>query len=48
MARSWGLPKFRFLEMPHPIGNLNEAEVQARAEAIAPLVAELLLQGQPD
>ena len=46
MARSWGLPEFRFLEMPHPIANLTPAELDKRAKEIAPEVAKLLLEGQ--
>ena len=46
MARSWGLPEFRFLEMPHPIANLSPAELDKRAQEIAPEVAKLLLEGQ--
>ena len=46
MARSWGLPDFRFLEMPHPIANLTEKELDQRASAIVPEVVKLLLEGQ--
>ena len=46
MARSWGLPGFRFLAMPHPIANLTEAELDERAAAITPEVERLLLEGQ--
>ena len=46
MARTWGLPEFRFLAMPHPIANLNEAELDERAAAITPEVVKLLLEGQ--
>jgi hypothetical protein len=46
MARSWGLPEFRFLEMPHPIANLSPADLDKRAQEIAPEVAKLLLEGQ--
>jgi len=46
MAASWGLPKYKFLVMPHPIANLTEAELDQRAQEIAPQVAELLLEGQ--
>ena len=46
MARSWGVPDFRFLVMQHPIANLNEAELDARAAAIVPGVVKLLLEGQ--
>jgi hypothetical protein len=47
MARTWGLPDFRFLVMPHPIANLNDAELDARAAAIVPEVVKLLVEGQP-
>ena len=46
MARTWGLPEFRFLVMPHPIANLNDAELDARAAAIVPEVVNLLMKGQ--
>ena len=46
MARSWGVPDFRFIAMPHPIANLKDAELDQRAEAIVPEVVRLLLEGQ--
>jgi hypothetical protein len=46
MARSWGLPDFKFLAMPHPIANLTDEELDQRAQAIAPQVVDLLLKGQ--
>jgi len=46
MARTWGLPNFKFLAMPHPIANLTSAELDQRAAAIAPEVVRLLLHGQ--
>ena len=46
MARSWGVPEFRFLAMPHPIANLTSAELDQRAAAIVPEVVRLLLEGQ--
>ena len=46
MARSWGVPDFRFLAMPHPIANLTDAELDQRAGAIVPEVVRLLLEGQ--
>ena len=47
MARTWGLPDFRFLMMPHPIANLTDEQLDERAAAIVPQVVELLLTGQP-
>ncbi len=46
MARSWGVPDFRFVAMPHPIANLKDAELDQRAGAIVPDVVRLLLEGQ--
>ena len=46
MAQSWGVPEYKFLSMPHPIANLSEAELDARARAIAPEIVTLLLKGQ--
>lgn len=46
MAEQWGVPYYTFLLMPHPTANLSDAELTHRAEAIAPAVARLLLQGQ--
>ena len=48
MARTWGLPDFRFVMMPHPIANLTDAQLDQRAREIAPQVIELLREGQPD
>ena len=46
MAEAWGVPRYKFLSMPHPVANLTEAELDQRAQEIAPEVAKLLLQGQ--
>jgi len=46
MAKSWGLPEFRFLDMPHPIANLTGEQLDERARAIVPQVVKLLLEGQ--
>ena len=46
MARTWGLPDFRFLEMPHPIANLSDQQLDQRAAEIVPQVVKLLLEGQ--
>ena len=46
MARTWGVPDFRFLEMPHPIANLTDEQLDQRAAEIVPQVVKLLLEGQ--
>ncbi len=46
MARTWGVPEFRFLAMPHPIANLTGEQLDQRAAAIVPQVVQLLLEGQ--
>jgi hypothetical protein len=48
MARTWGLPDFRFVMMPHPIANLTDAQLDQRAREVAPKVIELLREGQPE
>ena len=46
MAEQWGLPYYKFLSMPHPIANLTEAQLDARAREMTPQIVKLLLQGQ--
>ncbi len=46
MAKTWGLPDYKFLSMPHPTANLTEEELDQRAQEIAPEVAQLLLEGK--
>ena len=46
MAKTWGLPDFRFVTLPHPIANLTEGELDQRAAAVAPEVVQLLVEGQ--
>ena len=42
MAASWGMTGYRFLETPHPIANLGDKELDARADLlVAPVVALL-------
>jgi hypothetical protein len=45
MAQSWGVPSFRFLEMPHPIARLEEQEIRDAAKTLAEQVASALKQG---
>ena len=42
MASSWGMPGYRFLDMPHPIANLEEKELDARADRLVERVLALL------
>ena len=46
MAQSWGVPEYKFLALPHPIANLSDADLDARARSIAPAIVQLLLKGQ--
>ena len=46
MAESWGKPGYPFLDMPHPIANLTEAQLDQRAREIVPEVVKLLMTGQ--
>ena len=45
MAEQWGLPYYKFLAMPHPIANLTEAQLDARAREMTPQIVKLF-QGQ--
>src|SRR5260370_41095223 len=42
MAESWGKPGYPFLDIPHPIANLTEAQLDARCDRLAAQVAERL------
>ena len=42
MAATWGLPGFRFLDIPHPIANLAPKDLDERAGRLAPQVVEIL------
>ncbi len=46
MAASHGVPDYRFLAMAHPIANLTEAELNARADSLVAQVVDLLRKGQ--
>jgi hypothetical protein len=48
MARLAGMPGYPVAVIPHPVGSLGSAEVQARADAIAARIEALLLgEGAP-
>ena len=42
MASSWGVPDYRFLDMPHPIANLTDAALDAQADDLVKRVVETL------
>lgn len=42
MAKSWGVPDYRFLDMPHPIANLTDEELDKYADELLKKVVELI------
>jgi hypothetical protein len=42
MASSWGMSGYRFLDIPHPIANLGDKELDARADRLVQQVLALL------
>src|SRR5260370_30688748 len=40
MAESWGKPGYPFLDIPHPIANLTEAQLDERCDRLAEQVEE--------
>ena len=42
MASSWGMAGYRFLDVPHPIANLSDKELDARADQLVERVLALL------
>ena len=47
MANDWGVADYCFLDIPHPIANLSDAELERRADEVMGAVIDLLLKGQP-
>ncbi len=47
MAELWGVPDFRFVMMPHPLGSLVDADMAERARYLMSPVLDLLRRGQP-
>ena len=45
-TRLMGVPEFPYLVCPHPITNVDSAELEARARKLAPQVTRLLLEGR--
>ena len=46
MAANWGVPDYKFVSTPHPIANLTEQELDARADRLVGQVLALLQEGQ--
>jgi hypothetical protein len=46
MAGLWGVPTFRFVQMPHPLGSLAVDEIEDRAASLLEKISILLLRGQ--
>ena len=42
MAESWGKPGYPFVDTPHPIANLTDAELDERADRLVEAVEECL------
>jgi hypothetical protein len=42
MATSWGKPGYAFVHTPHPIANLTEKDLEARADELADAVERCL------
>jgi hypothetical protein len=47
MAKQWGVANYRFLDIPHPIANLTESELNNLVEDLVDDVLKLFLEGQP-
>jgi hypothetical protein len=45
MTASWGMAGYRFLDTPHPIANLVDKDLDARAEQLVAPVVALLARG---
>ena len=46
MAGLWGVPDYGFVQMPHPLASLTDAQLDARAEDLVDKVARLLMSGR--
>jgi hypothetical protein len=47
MATSWGKPGYPFVDTPHPIANLTEPDLDARADALVDTVERCLRREVP-
>ena len=48
MADSWGVKDYRFLVTEHPIANLTDAELDARADRLVEQVIAFFAAGRSD
>jgi hypothetical protein len=46
MAELWGVPKFRFVMMPHPLASLTPPDIDRRSDELSSAVIALLQEGQ--
>lgn len=46
MAELWGVPDFRFVMMPHPLGSLTADGIAKRGSELSAPVLDLLQKGQ--
>lgn len=44
MATNWGAPSYEFVVTSHPIANLSEAELDAKADELTTQVVHFLLK----
>ena len=47
MAKNWGAPDYAFVVTPHPIANLSQAELDARADELTDQVVAFLRRDVP-
>jgi hypothetical protein len=47
MAKQWGVARYKFLDIEHPIANLTEYELDQRVQNLVEDVRQLFLEGQP-
>jgi hypothetical protein len=48
MAELWGVPGFRFVMMPHPLGSLTSDAINVRGSELLDPLLSLLREGQPE
>lgn len=48
MADSWGVEDYRFLVTEHPIANLTDVELDARADRLVEQVIDFFAAGRSD